>query len=68
MQRIWGVSGVNGNQLMKNAPEYHYTQVQGSRDWIGQQLDDDMLSLTGAGKAITTACAAAPTMPGERLG
>jgi hypothetical protein len=47
-----GQSGDNRNQVMKNPPEYHYPQVEGSRSWIGQQLDDGVLTAAGAGKVI----------------
>src|ERR1700679_1567657 len=63
---MWGVSGVNGNQVMRNPPECHYPRVAGSRDWIGEQLDSDMLSLTGAAKAITTTGDAAPANAAQR--
>jgi hypothetical protein len=66
LQSKWGLSGVNGNQVMRNPPEYHYPAIDGSRDWIGEQLDKDMLDLTGAGKVITTQGAAAPVNAAQR--
>lgn len=34
----WGTSSANQGRLMRFPPERHYPQVNGSHDWIGEQL------------------------------
>lgn len=51
MQKTWGVSSANGNQVMKNPPERYYPQVGGSQNYIGEQLDKDVYEATGAASA-----------------
>lgn len=38
LSTTWGVSAAAGNQVMKNAPERLYPQVEGSHEWIGADL------------------------------
>jgi hypothetical protein len=39
LQSTWGVSQAAGNQVMKNPPERFYPAIDGSRDWITQDLN-----------------------------
>ena len=68
MQTKWGVSGVNNDQVMKNPPEFHYPQIDGSHNWISEQLDADVYSLSGADKARPEATAkfGSPTNAADR--
>ena len=38
LQSTWGVSQAAGNQIMKNPPERAYPQVDGSHEWLKQDL------------------------------
>lgn len=38
LQSSWGVSGAAGNQVMKNPPERSYPQVDGSHEWMKQDV------------------------------
>jgi len=38
LQSTWGVSQAAGNQVMKNPPERAYPQVDGSHEWLKQDL------------------------------
>lgn len=38
LQRVWGVSPVNGNRLMKLPPEYFYPAIDQSHDWMSEQV------------------------------
>lgn len=38
LQSTWGVSAAAGNQVMKNPPERSYPQVDGSHEWLQQDL------------------------------
>jgi muramidase (phage lysozyme) len=38
LQSTWGVSHAAGNQIMKNPPERAYPQVDGSHEWLKQDL------------------------------
>jgi hypothetical protein len=48
LQSTWGVSQAGGNQVMKYPPESHYPDIDGSRDWIGQDLNDFITSQIGS--------------------
>jgi muramidase (phage lysozyme) len=39
LQSMWGVSQTAGNQVMKNPPERSYPQVDGSHEWMQQDLN-----------------------------
>lgn len=39
LQRVWGVSGTNGNRLMKRPPEMYAQTVDGSHDWMAPQVN-----------------------------
>jgi GH24 family phage-related lysozyme (muramidase) len=43
----WQVSQVNGNSLMKNAPETHYPMIAGNHDWMRVDLQDHIASILG---------------------
>ena len=38
LQATWGVSAAAGNQVMKNPPERAYPQVDGTHEWLKQDL------------------------------
>lgn len=52
MQMTWGVSSVNGNQLMRHPPEASYGPIGGSYDWMTKQLDDAVRERTGAQRLV----------------
>jgi hypothetical protein len=41
----FATSPTNGNRVMAYAPEGYYPPVDGSRDWMAKQLDDDVAKL-----------------------
>ena len=48
LQSTWGVSQAAGNQVMKNPPERAYPQVDGSHEWLKQDLDAWVTKRVGA--------------------
>lgn len=45
LQRKWGVSGVNSGGIMRYPPESYYPKVNGSQDWMTEQLETDLRTL-----------------------
>lgn len=48
LQSTWGVSQAAGNQVMKNPPERSYPQVDGSHEWMKQDLEAWVTKRAGA--------------------
>ena len=47
----WGVSETNGGNLMQFPPEAKFPSINGSHDWIAEQLDKEIYEVSGASKA-----------------
>jgi hypothetical protein len=43
------VSPTNGNRVMARAPEKYYPEVNGSHDWMSDQLAAEIKAATGGG-------------------
>ena len=47
LKRVWGPSALNGGTLMKFPPEKQYPTIEGSHDWLRQQLELDVRTSLG---------------------
>lgn len=45
----WSASDINGGQLMRNAPERFYSEVNGSRAWMRETLQADLAGIKKPG-------------------
>lgn len=45
LQRKWGVSKINNGGIMRYPPETYYPKVNGSHDWMTEQLEADLRNL-----------------------
>lgn len=48
LRASWGTSSVNGGRIMKHAPERFYPTIDGSHDWMRDQLRADIAERIGA--------------------
>jgi Phage tail lysozyme len=47
VSKKWGVSPVNDGRVMSYPPERYYPQVNGSHDWLREQLDQEVRQFVG---------------------
>lgn len=52
MKTRWARSGVNGGKLMLRAPEQNYPAVNGSHDWMREQIEKELTARFGERESI----------------